>query len=283
MTELVTSAVVLGSVYALLGAAVALVSVATRTLHLAIGEILVVGVLVQLITGTEVVTGIPPVLAVVAAVGVGALLAALLEPLVLRWFTTPVHRLVGLAVAAGLIQSLTVSTLGARTYRPGLLLGFPDLANVPGESVAAIALGVPGALVIAAALRWTRWGRRVRVAGGSSDAAARSGFSLGWLRASVLAVSGAAAVLAGLLVTPVTFVVAGQGAAFTVRGLAASLVLGRVGPTLAIAAGLGLGIVEAVAVNLWPGLGSEVAVAGVVVAVLVLRGSEETKGWGRAW
>lgn len=283
MTEVLTTALALGSVYALLGAAVALVSVATRTLHLAIGEVLVVGVVLQVVVAVEAVTGVPPVLAVAAAVLVGALVSAGLEPAVLGWFDRPEHRLVGLAVAAGVLHAVTVAALGARTFRPGVVLGTPSLGNIPGEVVAALALGIPGALSVAAALRWTRWGRRVRIAGSSEATAVRSGFAPRWLRGSALAVSGAAAVVAGLLVTPLTFVGAGQGAAFTVRGVAAALLVGRVGPGWAVAAGLLLGLVEAVATSMLPGVGGEVAVAAVVVVVLLARGSEETRAWGRAW
>lgn len=283
MNEVLTTALVLGSVYGLLGAAVALASVATRTLHLAIGEILVVGVLLQVVLGVGAATGISPVLAVFVAVLVGALVSAGLEPAVLRWFDRPEHRLVGLAVAAALLQAVTVATLGARTFRPAVVLDVPSIGNLPGEAVAALALGIPGALLLAAALRWTRWGRQVRIVGSSEAAGVRSGFAPRRLRASAMAVSGAAAVVAGLLVAPLTFAGVGQGAAFTVRGVAAALLLGRAGPPVAVVAGLALGLVEAVAVSIAPGLGGEVAVAIVVVAVLVSRGGDESRQWGRAW
>ena len=283
MTDLVVAALVLGSVYGLLGAAVAVTAVATRTLHLAVGEVLVAGVLLEVLVGVDVVTSIPTPLVVLAALAVGAALSALLEPLVLCWLPGGAPVLVGIALVAGVLDALTVRAVGARTYRPTAFLDLPDVGGIPGSVVSALVFGGLGAAVLGIALARTRWGRRVRLAGSAPEAAPYFGITPARTRAAALAVTGAAAVLAGLLVTPVTFVGAGQGAGFTIRGVAAALILGRVGPFRAIVAGLALGFAEAVALSVWPGVGSGVFVGLVVIVVLVARGSEEERAWGRAW
>jgi hypothetical protein len=90
-------------------------------------------------------------------------------------------------------------------------------------------------------------------------------------------------VLAGLLITPVVFVGTGQAAGLTVRGVAAAALLGTGGPAWALAGGLLLGSVEVAGGAAWPRAGGELAVAAVVVGVLVLRGGEHLRAWGRTW
>lgn len=282
-----TAAVALGAVTALLGAAVAVVGLATRTLHLAVGEVLVVGVLLELVLAVDTVTGIPTGVAVLAAVALGAALSAALGPLVIDRLDDGLPRLVGLAVAAGVIQAAASRWLGTRTLRPEAILALPDVTiagvGIDGPVLLAIVVGLPGALALAAVVRSTRWGRRVRIVGSSPRAAALGGTSPVRTRAGALALGGAVAVVAGLLVAPITFVGVGQGAAFTVRGVAAATLLGRGGPAAAIPAGLLLGVAEAFGQQIWPAAGAEVALAIVIVAVLVGRGSEHRRAWGRAW
>jgi branched-chain amino acid transport system permease protein len=137
--------------------------------------------------------------------------------------------------------------------------------------------------VLAALVGHTRWGRRLRVVGASPAAAERSGSSPAVVRSGALARWGAVAVLAGLLIAPVTFVGVGQAAPLTVRGVAAAALLGPGGPRWAVPGGLALGAVEAVSQSVWPRAGGEVGVAMLVVLLLVWRGSERSQAWGRAW
>lgn len=279
----VSTGLALGAVYALVGVAVSTVAVATRTLHLAIGQVLVAGVLVQLVLGLEVVTGLDPVTAVLVAVVVGAVVSALLVPLVVRPLPDGLPVLVGLAVAGGIVEALVARSLGTRTVRPGPLLDLPDLGSVPGAAVTALALGLPAAGLLALAVARTRWGRQLRLVGSSARAAELTGVSPARVELSAFAVAGAIAVLAGLLVAPLTFAGVTQGAGLTVRGVAAAALLGRGGPAWALPAGLLLGVAEATAQAAWPATGGDVAVAVLVVGVLVLRGSDASRAWGRAW
>lgn len=277
----------LGAAYALIGAAVSTVALATRTLHLAVGAVLVGGVLLRLVLGIEALSGLPPAAAIGAGLAAGGLVSALLEPLLLARLRPGVTWLVGLAVAGGVLELLVARTLGTRTVRPEPLLAVGDVTlgpvTVAGDTAVALLVGVPAAVVLGIVVARTRWGRRVRLVGGSPEGAARAGISPSRVRAGALAVGGVAAVLAGLLVTPITFVGVGQSAAFTIRGVAAAALLGRGRPPAAIAGGLLLGLVEAFAQAAWPQVGGEVAVAALVVVVLAWRGGESQRAWGRAW
>jgi branched-chain amino acid transport system permease protein len=272
----------LGAAYAVVGAAVAVVAVATRTLHLAVGQVLVAGVLVALVLGSPALP-VPTALALVAAVALGAVLSGLLGPLLLDRLPEGLPWLVGLVVAAGTIDAALARGLTTGTYRPATLLPIGDVGGLPGAVVVALLLGPVLALTLALALHRTRWGRRVRVVGGSPVAASRGGISPARVRAGALAVGGAAAVVAGLLAAPVTFVASGQAAGFTVRGVAAAALVGRGGPAWALPGGLLLGLSEVAGTAWWPAAGGEVAVGLVVVGVLAWRGGPHRRPWGRAW
>lgn len=274
MTEVLATALALGVVYGLVGAAVATVASATRTLHLAVGAVLVSGVVAR---GAVVGIGLPDVLAIPAALLLGSALSAVLEPLVLRPLRSQLARLVGLAVAAAVLEAATARIFGSRALAPPPLLPGAD------PVATALLLGVPLVLLLALVVQRTRWGRRLRLVGGSSGAAVRAGIHPGRTRTSALAVAGIVAVAAGLLVAPIVFVGAGQGAGLTLRAVAAALLLGRRAPLWAVPGGLALGLVEAVVLRVGAGPWPEIAVAALVVTVLAVRGHDEERSWGRAW
>jgi branched-subunit amino acid ABC-type transport system permease component len=282
VTAAIGAALALGLTYALVGAAVAIVAIATRTLHLAVGQVLVAGLLTALVVASPVL-GIPRVAAVGAAVLLGAALSASLGPLVLDRLPLGLAGLLGLVVAAGTLDAVLARTVTAGTFRPTPLIA----PSVPGDLdpgvVAAVLLGPPAVAVLVWLLDRTRWGRRVRLVGGSATAASRAGVDPVRVRAQALALGGAAAVVAGLLAAPVSFVGTGQATGFTVRGIAAAALLGGGGPLAAVAGGLLLASAEVAGASLWPAAGGEVAIALVVVGVLALRGGEHLRAWGRAW
>jgi branched-chain amino acid transport system permease protein len=282
VTAALGTALALGVAYALIGAGVAVVATAARTLHLAVGQVLVAGVLVHLVLGAAVL-GLPVALTLALALLAGALLSAALEPLVLRPLPPGLGWLVGLVVAAGVLDAALARGVTARTFRPEPLLGLPAIAGLDAGVVTAVVVGLPATGVLALVLACTRWGRRVRLVGGSNAAAELAGISPSRVRAQALAVGGAATVLSGLLVAPVVFVGTGQAAGFTVRGVAAAALLGTGGPAWALAGGLLLGGVEVAGGALWPQAGGEVAVAGAVLAVLLVRGGSHLRAWGRKW
>lgn len=281
MTAAVGTALALGVAYALIGAGVAVVATAARTLHLAVGQVLVAGVLVHLVLGSALL-GLPSPVTVLLALGAGALLSAALEPLVLRPLPAGPAWLVGLVVAAGVLDAALARGVTARTFRPEPLLG-ATVAGLDGGVTTAVVLGLPATAAVGVLLAATRWGRRVRLVGGSTAAAERAGISPSRVRAQALALGGAVTALSGLLVAPVVFVSTGQAAGFTVRGVAAAALVGTGGPSGALVGGLLLGAVEVAGGGAWPRAGGEVAVAVTVVAVLLVRGGGHLRSRGRAW
>lgn len=281
MSVAVGTALALGVVYALIGAGVAVVATATRTLHLAVGQVLVAGVLAQLVLGSDAV-GLSTGLVLAATLAVGAALSAALEPLVLRPLPDERTWLVGLVIAAGVLDAGLAQGVTARSFRPDPLLELPAVAGLDPGVVTALVLGPATIALVTLVLARTRWGRRVRLVGGSNAAAERAGVSPSRVRAQALAVGGATTVLAGLLVAPVAFVGTGRAVDITVRGVAAAALVGG-GPGGAVVGGLLLGAAETAGTVLWPRAGGELAVAMLVVGVVLVRGSEHRRAWGRTW
>jgi branched-chain amino acid transport system permease protein len=271
------AALALGATYAVIGAAVAVVAVATRTLHLAVGQVLVAGVLVALVLGSPV-TGFPA-----TVVLAGAVLSGALGPLVLDRLPAGLPWLLGLVVVAGTVDAALARGVTAATFRPAPLLPLPGVGGIAPEVVTAIVIGTGLAAGLAALLHRSRWGRRVRLVGGSWTAAARAGVEPRVVRAQALALGGGAAVVAGLLAAPIAFVGTGQATGFTVRGVAAAAIVGRGGPAWALLGGPLLGLAEVLGASWWPAAGGEVAVALTVVGVLGWRGGEHLRAWGRTW
>jgi branched-chain amino acid transport system permease protein len=276
------AALALGATYAVIGAAVAVVAVATRTLHLAVGQVLVAGVLVALVLGSPV-TGLPAAVVLAVAILAGAVLSGALGPLVLDRLPDGLPWLLGLVVVAGTVDAALARGVTAATFRPAPLLPLPGVAGIAPEVVTAIVVGTALAAGLAALLHRSRWGRRVRLVGGSWTAAARAGVEPRVVRAQALALGGGAAVVAGLLAAPIAFVGTGQATGFTVRGVAAAAIVGRGGPAWALLGGPLLGLAEVLGASWWPAAGGEVAVALTVVGVLGWRGGEHLRAWGRTW
>jgi branched-chain amino acid transport system permease protein len=282
MTASLGAALALGSAYAAVGAAVAIVAAATRTLHLAVGQVLVAGVLVHLVLVSPAV-GMPAPIALLLAVTLGAALSAALGPLVLDRLPGGAPALVGLVVAAGVLDAVVARAVTARPVVARPLLDLPAVAGLDPRVVAAIVVGLPTALGGAALLARTRWGRLVRLVGGSPPAAEALGRSPGLVRASALGLAGAVAVVAGLLAAPLVTVGTAQAGGLTVRAVAAATLLGVGGPVVAVAGGLLLGVAEVAGGAIWPAAGAEVAIALLVVGALVARGDQQRRAWGRAW
>jgi branched-subunit amino acid ABC-type transport system permease component len=202
----------LGATYAVIGAAVAVVAVATRTLHLAVGQVLVAGVLVALVLGSPV-TGLPAAVVLAVAILAGAVLSAALGPLVLDRLPDGLPWLLGLVVVAGTVDAALARGVTAATYRPAPLLPLPggrrDRAGGRdrdrgrhGPRRRARRAAPPLAVGPAGPAR-----RRL------VDGRRPGGVEPRVVRAQALALGGGAAVVAGLLAAPIAFVGTGQATA----------------------------------------------------------------------
>ncbi len=287
-----TTGLALGIAYAILGVAVSMVQVATRTLHFAVGALVVGGVAVWSVLAVDAVTGLarPAALAVAMVLGaMASLVVAVLSGALTRRSAADrrdeARTVVALVVGGGVLQAIVARGVTATSLRPEPLVDVGGVAiggtEVGAATVAAIVLGVPLLLAVALGVESTRLGARLRLVGSSPEAAEQLGIRSGRVRLGAWAAGGALAVFAGALIAPITFSGAGQAGAFTIRAVAAGAVLGVGRPRAAVAGGLAIGLAESFGQALAPSVGAELGVAVVVLGLLLVRGPRH--GTARPW
>jgi branched-chain amino acid transport system permease protein len=134
--------------------------------------------------------------------------------------------------------------------------------------------GTTTALLAAAygVLRYTDIGRAVRACSINLQAALLMGVDAERLRVIVFAVSGAAAALAGAVVTPIVLSTWDAGISYGIKGFVGAIIGGFRSPLLAVAGGIGIGIVEALGAGYISSGWKDFIVYGVLLAYLLIRG-----------
>ncbi len=272
--QAVASGLVLGLVYAGIGAGFSLIMATGRLMNLAHGEFVLVGgyILFVLCHGI----GWPWPAALALTILGGALLGAALPPLVRR---LPRREVDGLALTLGVafvLQNLLL--LGASaTYRviPGgtwpqtIALGPVTLSRVT-----LVAAGAAAAVLVGLDLwlhvSWTGLG--LRAVSQSPSAAAGLGISPARMEWVAFLAGGAIAAGAGGLVLLTRFLTPGEGPAWTLVALAVVFLGGRPRAGALLAAGVALGVVESLATVLVGGAWREIVASGCVLLWLLLPG-----------
>jgi ABC-type branched-subunit amino acid transport system ATPase component/branched-subunit amino acid ABC-type transport system permease component len=252
--QLVFDGFVTGLVIGLLAMGIVLIYRSTRVINFAVGNMGLVGTALLAIMVVD--HGIPFWLAVIACLAVGALYGALMEVAVIRrLFAAP--RVIVLVATIGLAQlSLAVvvalpklETVGAgypvASHGQWTLLGI-DISG----SQASIIVVVP---IVAAALAWflnrTMIGKAVKAAAENSDLARLSGINPKLVSLLVWTIGGFLATLSMILIAGQansSGTLAALGPSTLVRALAAAVIGGMVSFPIALVAGIGIGITEAV-------------------------------------
>src|SRR5690606_23536219 len=101
---------------------------------------------------------VPVPIALVVAIVVGAVLSAALGPLVLDRLPPGAPVLVGLIVAAGILDAAVARAITARPVVARPLVDLPTLAGVAPAVVTAVVVGLGVAVTCSALLAGTRWG-----------------------------------------------------------------------------------------------------------------------------
>lgn len=232
--------------------------------------------------------GVPYLFALPVAIGAGAALALLVERTVIRRLFNS-SRLVVMVASIFLGQLLLLPRLiKAWNANPTKLTttGYP----VPFQStfhVGALVLHtadlltllvIPSlALGLAAFLRLSPYGQAIRAAADNPEAARLAGISVKRMSTLVWLIAGLLSAATAILGAPKesTFVLGGSGASILVRALAAGLIGRMTSLPIAFAAGIGIGIVEAVTFALAPSGGTvELVIFIIVMSALLLRARE---------
>ena len=275
LLQAVASGLVLGLIYAGLGAGFSLILATGRLTNLAHGEFVLVGgyILYVLCLGI----GWPwPAALALTALG-GALLGAALPSLVRR---LPEEREVnGLALTLGVafvLQNL-LQLLATATYRmiPGeSWLQTVGLGPVALSRATLLAAGAAAAALVGLDLwlRFTWTGLGLSAVAQSRPAAASLGISPARMERVAFAAGGAIAGCAGGLVLLTRFLTPGEGPAWTLVALAVAFLAGRPRASVLMAAGIALGVIESLATVLVGGGWREVVSSASVLLWLLVRG-----------
>jgi len=273
--QLVLPGLTTGCVYALIALGFVLCYNVSNVINMAQGEFVMLG---GLLAGWMHVMGVPLPLAVLLATLAGALLGAAQERLTLA----PVR------YSPQFIQATI--TLGVAVILRGFALIFfgKDPIALPGFSGNGIfflfdailpvqTLWVWGAtalmlLAMYVFLQHTDTGRAVRACSINPVATRLMGVNAEQLTLIVFAVAGGTGALAGAVITPIVLANWDAGFLYALKGFIGAIVGGLRSPTIAVVAGLGVGVAESLAAGYLSSGWKDAIVYGLLLAFLLVRG-----------
>jgi branched-chain amino acid transport system permease protein len=270
-----------GCVYALVALGFVLCANVSGVVNFAQGEFVMLG---GMAAAWLVGAGLGLIPAMLVAVLLGAAVGAVQEAVTLA----PVRR------QPHFIQITT--TVGFAVVVRGVTLIFAgkDALSIPGFSGDGVftifgailpvqSLWVWGAtaLMLAATfagLRLTSTGRAVRACSINLQAARLMGVDAGRLRIIVFAIAGGAGALAGIVITPIVLASWDAGIAYSIKGFIGAILGGFRSPGLAVAGGIGIGLIEALSAGYVSSGWQDFIVYGVLLAYLLVRGGVFLRG-----
>jgi branched-chain amino acid transport system permease protein len=148
-----------------------------------------------------------------------------------------------------------------------------DLAGlrVTGLQIAIPVAGLAITVLLAWAVRYTRYGRELRAVALNPSAAQLMGIEPSRIIVISYAISGLFAGLAGVLIAPLYTVSAGMGTMFGIKAFAAAILGGIGGPWSVMLGGLALGLAEACIIALAGSTHAQLLSFALVIVVLAVR------------
>lgn len=269
----------IGSIYALIAVGITLVFGLSRIIHFAVGELVMFGAFttweVQKITGSY-------TLGFIAAAIVMAIIGIITERTVFRFtLKTP---LTGFIVSLGLIlvfQGLAVVIWTANTqYALPPVQGAWDIGAfiVIKQTLLNISIAVAVLGLAYLILMYTKWGKALRAVADDQGAASLMGIPVQRVITTAFIVGSVLCGIAGWLVLSAGSISPHVGDSYLLRGFAVALIggLGSVGG--AVVAGIGLGVVEALAAGYVSAGWNDAYVFGLMILILLWRPTGLTKG-----
>ncbi|MEK8053087.1 branched-chain amino acid ABC transporter permease [Ideonella sp. DXS22W] len=275
-SQAVASGITNGSVYALIGLGLAVVFKGARIINVTQGEFAVVGALMAVLCLQRL--GWPYPAAMAAGVASGALTGLFID-----WaFVRPMLRRGAneesfLLLTIGLAFTLSAAALyfGGRSAHLLPALGGEGIVELGAATVRTHALWLVAiAAVVVLALRWfyrhTLLGLSITAASSDAPGAATVGVDVAACRRLTFLLGGGLGAIAGILVTPLTAMNYHMGIALTLKGFAAAILGGLVNPFGAIVGGLVLGLVESLALVVFPSGYKEVVAMALLILIMLL-------------
>lgn len=280
--QLLVSGLANGCIYALIAVSLLLVFSVTGIINFAVGDFLMAGSMLSLLFAGP--NGYPhrlPVLiaVILAVIAVGAG-GALIERLVIypRRSRGPIILLIltiGISqVLEGVALIATKSQVfGLRPFTPGPSVSLFGV-SVPRQDFWIVGVTLATMLGLWLLLSYTRTGKALRACEINPLAARLMGIRPARYWMLAFGLGAALAALAGATIVPVTYATYNIGIPLSLKGFVAWILGGTSSPVGAVAAGIGLGIAEALAQGYLPGTLSnygDVVPLIILVAALVVR------------
>lgn len=241
-----------GLTYGMLAVGLVLVYRSSRFVNFAHGSVGAFGASVLALFVAD--WGVPYWIAFVVAIAVGGALSGLVEVVVVRRLEGR-PSLIGMIATLGLsqlilIMSLLINTDGVSGFT------FPKPTHLPTFTIGDLPVGTPYvamlilAPVMLGSLSWFLRGHRVgvgiRAAADDPDGASLAGIPARWMATIAWAIAGSIAALSAIVVTPTTAGAGmeGLGPDLLLKGLAGAVIARMSSIPIAIAASLGVGVVE---------------------------------------
>ncbi len=272
---IVSQALYLGCVYALLALGLTITYSATRVVNFAQGEFFVLGAGVAYYL--EAVRHQPAWVAVLAVVVVSMVLGVITE----RAIMLPIQRsgihyawIISTLAVALILQSLYSKLFQGALLRPPPLV--EGSVRIVGAGVSyQILLVIVCAIAIMVAydqfLRRTAYGSAVRATAHDPETTASFGVSIRGVILTSFIVSGVITALAGLLVSSVLFIQPTVGLTYTTSGFVAMVIGGLGSSRGAIAGGLVVGLLNSLVVNLIGANLGQIAIVCLLAIILLIR------------
>jgi ABC-type branched-subunit amino acid transport system ATPase component/ABC-type branched-subunit amino acid transport system permease subunit len=296
---LVVLGAISGMTYGVLAVGLVLVHRSSKVINFAHGEI---GAFGAAVCGVLVVrSGFPYWVAFVVGVALSIAIGAFTEITVIRRLR-PAPRLMSLVATLGVAQFLlffssvvnSQVTAGSAFPQPPGMPEFRVGALLVTQSYSAMLIITPvvvGALAVF--LRWSRFGLALRAASANTDRARMAGISAARMATMAWAMAGGVAAFTTVLIIPTRGFITAEtlGPVLLLRALAPAVIARMASLPVALAAGIGIGIVDQVLIFNYPTSGvAEIILLGIIVVALLLqarRGSrvEEKQDWAvlRPW
>lgn len=272
---IVSEAIYLGCVYALIAMGLTITYSATKVINFAQGEFFVLGA--ALAYEAQVMHGLSAWLAVLIVIVGAAALGVITE----RATMLPIHRsgihfawIISTVAVALILESIYGQVFSSEVLRPPPLIG--GSVDVFGASVS---MQVFVVIVVAVAimigyeqfLRRTIYGSAIRATAHDPETTSSFGVSIRMVIVFSFVVSAVITAVAGLLASSVLFVNPTDGLSYTTNGFVAMVIGGLGSSRGAILGGLLTGVLNALVINLVsPNLG-EIVVVSILAVILIIR------------
>ncbi len=277
LVQYLLSGLGVGSVYATVALGLNVIYNTTGIINFAQGEFVIAGAM----TAIGLAPLLPLPLAIAAAVAVTTALGAVVEIALVRWLRSPtVLRVIVITIGASILIREGMLHIWDERVRALPYFTGTEISSVVifGARVSPQVLWILGTSIATMAaltvfFRLTLTGRAMRACADNRDAARLCGIDARAMVTLSFMVSAAMGALAGCALSPYTQTQYDMGAPLAVKGFAVAILGGLGNSVAAVAAGLLLGILESLSINVAPLAFKDVVAVAALMIVLVIKPS----------